>query len=96
MNFDTQFKESNIVLDGKESSFRDYALSRQMDRIILSVTVDGSWTPWSAFTSCDYICGAGTSNRTRTCTDPAPANGGNTCLGDDHQSQACTGSCMGE
>ncbi|KAK3095774.1 hypothetical protein FSP39_018901, partial [Pinctada imbricata] len=56
--------------------------------------VDGAWTPWTSFSSCNYICGAGTSNRTRTCTNPTPAYGGATCLGDDYETQACTGLCM--
>ncbi|XP_061171858.1 uncharacterized protein LOC133181356 [Saccostrea echinata] len=58
-----------------------------------SCPVDGNWTPWTAFSSCLYVCGAGQSERTRTCTNPQPQYGGKTCLGDTKETQACTGSC---
>jgi hypothetical protein len=49
--------------------------------------VDGGWTPWSA---CSASCGGGL--QTRSCTNPAPANGGATCSGSASQlcnTQAC-------
>lgn len=44
--------------------------------------VDGGWSAWS---SCSATCGGGT--QTRSCTDPAPADGGQQCVG--ASSQAC-------
>jgi hypothetical protein len=41
-----------------------------------AIPVDGGWSSWSA---CSADCGGGT--QTRTCTSPAPANGGATCSG---------------
>lgn len=44
--------------------------------------IAGAWSAWSA---CSATCGGGT--QTRTCTNPAPANGGADCVG--AASQAC-------
>lgn len=49
--------------------------------------VNGGWTVWG---DCSVTCGGGT--RTRTCTNPAPANSGDDCVGDlseDCNTQAC-------
>jgi hypothetical protein len=57
---------------------------------VITVTgapVNGGWSDWGA---CSLTCGGGT--QTRTCTNPAPANGGANCTG--ASSQACnTQSC---
>ena len=46
------------------------------------IPIDGGWSNWSA---CSAPCGGGT--QTRTCTNPAPVNGGAACSG--ASSQAC-------
>lgn len=51
--------------------------------------VDGGWSPWGAWWACNADCGGGVQLRTRTCTNPAPANGGKACSGDDTDVQAC-------
>jgi len=53
------------------------------------VPINGGWSDWRA---CSATCGGGT--QTRTCTNPAPANGGADCVGDTTQScntQSCGG-----
>ncbi|CAK1604592.1 unnamed protein product [Parnassius mnemosyne] len=54
---------------------------RESDVAVLSVYVNGGWSDWSAWTPCR--CGSQTNGkrRTRTCTEPAPANGGAHCRG---------------
>ena len=51
--------------------------------------VDGSWTRWGAYGSCDVTCGYGTKYRSRTCTNPSPANGGKECLGSSKEQIRC-------
>jgi len=61
---------------------------------VFSVAVDGVWTAWAEWQACPVTCGSGTQKRIRTCTDPAPANGGATCPGKAEDSQDCnTAAC---
>uniref|UniRef100_A0ABM5GM22 SCO-spondin n=1 Tax=Pogona vitticeps TaxID=103695 RepID=A0ABM5GM22_9SAUR len=44
--------------------------------------VDGGFTPWTPWTPCSLTCGGlGNMTRSRHCTSPAPANGGQDCAG---------------
>ncbi|MEI8344113.1 MAG: thrombospondin type-1 domain-containing protein [Candidatus Moraniibacteriota bacterium] len=52
---------------------------------------------WSDFGTCDKTCGGGT--QTRTCTNPAPDNGGVNCVGSATQAcntQSCGNNCEAE
>jgi len=42
--------------------------------------VDGIWNDWSDFTQCPVSCGGGDQSRSRSCDNPAPANGGKKCV----------------
>ncbi|XP_056015238.1 SCO-spondin-like [Ostrea edulis] len=50
---------------------------------------DGNWTPWSNYGVCSLSCGGGRQDRTRSCTNPAPKDGGDKCLGSYVSSQSC-------
>ena len=50
--------------------------------------IDGEWTDWGVWTQCAADC---TKSRSRACTNPAPANGGKGCGGQDTETQACSG-----
>ncbi|XP_060586448.1 uncharacterized protein LOC132742139, partial [Ruditapes philippinarum] len=52
--------------------------------------VDGNWGSWSPWSMCDVTCENGTQTRTRTCTDPAPAQGGLDCIGSNISTKSCS------
>ena len=58
--------------------------------------VDGNWTSWIEWGNCSVTCGDGAKTRSRTCTDPSPANGGSDCVGSPSETDACsTSDCPG-
>ena len=59
-------------------------LGSVIDKSLFSVY--GEWTDWS---ECSKECGPGTKTRTRTCSKPVPAHGGDTCVGDSTETQSC-------
>jgi len=56
---------------------------------VCCLSVNGGWTTWSEWQACSVVCGTGSQKRTRTCTQPAPANGGAGCSGDAEETQPC-------
>ena len=51
--------------------------------------VDGRWTPFGPWSECSATCGGGTKTRSRTCTNPAPSNGGRDCRGQAVRTRRC-------
>lgn len=41
--------------------------------------IDGKWSSWSSWSGCSKTCGSGESRKWRTCTDPPPSGGGDSC-----------------
>ncbi|XP_041362297.1 netrin receptor UNC5C-like isoform X3 [Gigantopelta aegis] len=70
------------------------ASRRLSDSAVLTVYVNGGWSTWSQWTDCSAKCGKGKQHRTRTCTNPAPLNGGKPCTGETMQNSACTAICQ--
>lgn len=61
-------------------------------------SVNGGWSHWTRYHRCSVSCGGGTKTRSRSCTHPKPAHGGNDCVGDREESKqcnehACPGNC---
>lgn len=54
------------------------------------------WSCWSSWSKCSATCGGGHYMRTRSCTNPAPAYGGDICLGLHTEEALCnTQTCPG-
>ncbi|KJH42087.1 thrombospondin type 1 domain protein [Dictyocaulus viviparus] len=51
--------------------------------------VDGGWTEWSEWSTCDKSCTDTQRSRTRFCTNPRPSQGGQPCFGSDFELQPC-------
>ena len=94
------YNPSNDYFNKNTSNFYLLQPIRFLVFFILLITfliVDGHWSPWGAFGYCSKSCGGGEQRRSRTCTNPAPSGGGNTCLGPSYQSISCnTKTCPGE
>ena len=56
-----------------------------------SILVNGNYTSWSAWKECSATCGGGIQERSRTCTNPKPRNGGQDCvvLGAAAETRSC-------
>lgn len=52
--------------------------------------IDGQWSEWGNWSSCDVTCGNGTRHRIRACDSPRPAGGGDNCTGSDMDTEMCT------
>ena len=57
----------------------------------VKIAVDGEYSVWTEWSECSASCGGGKQDRVRTCTNPAPQNGGNDCshLGENKQQRDC-------
>uniref|UniRef100_K1PFK2 Hemicentin-1 n=1 Tax=Magallana gigas TaxID=29159 RepID=K1PFK2_MAGGI len=51
--------------------------------------IHGGWSSWSGYGSCSKSCGSGSQSRSRSCNNPSPAYGGNSCSGASISSRSC-------
>lgn len=75
---------------------RNLANQRLSETAVLTVYVNGEWSTWSTWSECSVRCGRGIQTRHRLCTNPAPLNGGEQCLGEATQRIDCTNLCPPE
>ena len=60
--------------------------------------VNGGWSNWS-IGNCSKLCDGGVKKKTRSCSNPTPSCGGNSCVGKtietvDCNTMPCIGLCM--
>ena len=81
-------KQNNgaIVADGLCAGAKPASTSQSCNT--QACPIDGGWSAWGGG-SCDASCGGGSQVQTRTCTNPAPANGGSACAGASSQTISC-------
>lgn len=51
--------------------------------------IDGQWSEWTAWSSCDSTCGMSSRFRSHSCDNPAPENGGDYCPGPWNETEIC-------
>ena len=51
--------------------------------------IDGRWTSWSHWSDCSRTCSRGSQVRFRTCSNPSPQHGGQSCTGNSSDFRNC-------
>eukprot|EP01006_Ploeotia_vitrea_P028505 TRINITY_DN61182_c0_g1_i2.p1 TRINITY_DN61182_c0_g1~~TRINITY_DN61182_c0_g1_i2.p1 ORF type:complete len:763 (-),score=91.44 TRINITY_DN61182_c0_g1_i2:106-2394(-) len=70
--------KTNLAADVTEVAL-DPSVEPAVQQAQTNPPVTGGWATWGSWATCTVTCGGGTQTRTRTCTNPTPANGGNEC-----------------